>query len=66
MAAFLAVALGGGSQWTIHNWITAFNRLKKQTNLLKNVTPSSIGPWGVLLEAEAVSARPASAEGAHA
>ncbi len=66
MAAFLAVALGGGSQWTIHNWITAFNRLKKQTNLLKNVTPNSIGPWGVLLEAEAVSARPTSAEGAHA
>ncbi|MFO0722560.1 MAG: 2Fe-2S iron-sulfur cluster-binding protein [Myxococcota bacterium] len=58
-AAFLAVALGAGSQWSIHNWITAFNRLKKQTNLLKNVTPTSIGPWGVLLEAEATSQKPA-------
>lgn len=52
-AAFLATALGAGAQWSIHNWITAFNKLKKQTNLLKNVTPTTIGPWGVLLEAAA-------------
>jgi len=51
-AAFLATALGAGASWSIHNWITAFNKLKKQTNLLKNVTPTSIGPMGVLLEAE--------------
>jgi NADH-quinone oxidoreductase subunit G len=51
-AAFIATALGAGGAWSIHNWITAFNKLKKQTNLLKNVTPTTIGPWGVLLEAE--------------
>jgi NADH-quinone oxidoreductase subunit G len=51
-AAFIATAIGAGGQWQINSWIAAFNRLKKHTNLLKNVNPLSIGAWGVPLEAE--------------
>jgi len=52
-AAFTADALGAGKDWTIRNWVSAFNELKKHTNLLKDTKPLSLGPWGVLLEAEA-------------
>lgn len=51
-AVFTADALGASKEWTIQNWITAFKELKKHTNLLKDVSPLSLGPWGVLLEAE--------------
>jgi NADH-quinone oxidoreductase subunit G len=51
-AVFTADALGASKDWTIQNWITAFKELKKHTNLLKDVSPLSLGPWGVLLEAE--------------
>ena len=48
-------ALGAGATWSIHNWVTAFNKLKKQTNLLRALTPESLGKWGVKLEAEKTS-----------
>ncbi len=51
-AAFTADALGASKEWTIRNWVSAFKQLKKHTNLLKDVAPLSLGPWGVLLEAE--------------
>ncbi len=54
-AAFMAAALGTGATWSIHNWVTAFNKLKKQTNLLRALTPESLGKWGVKLEAEKTS-----------
>lgn len=42
----------GAKGWKIRNWITAFNELKKHTDLLKNVRPLDLGPWGVVLESE--------------
>jgi NADH-quinone oxidoreductase subunit G len=61
-AAFTATALGAGRDWTIHNWISAFGRLKKHTNLLANVDPNKLGPFGVGLESE-IAAAPAGATG---
>lgn len=61
-AAFTADALGAGKDWDIRNWVSAFNELKKHTNLLKDAKPLSLGPWGVLLEAES-EANEAVAEG---
>ncbi|MCC7383724.1 MAG: (2Fe-2S)-binding protein [Deltaproteobacteria bacterium] len=63
-AAFVATALGAGGSWEITNWLTAFNRLKRHTNLLQNVSPTAIGPWGVLLEASAPEGEEAAASAA--
>jgi NADH-quinone oxidoreductase subunit G len=51
-AAFCAATLGGAEFWKIHSWTAAFNALKKRTNLLANVSPLKLGPWGVALEAD--------------
>lgn len=51
-ATFTATAVGGQAQWRIKNWVTAFNELKKHTNLLADVRPLELGPWGVALESE--------------
>jgi NADH-quinone oxidoreductase subunit G len=51
-AAFTAAALGAGSEWDIHNWVSSFNRLKKRTNLLQDISPLEIDPLGVSLEEE--------------
>ena len=54
-AAMTAAALGAGADWKIHNWVTAFNHLKRRTNLLRNVQPLELGPWGVALDSEEVA-----------
>jgi NADH-quinone oxidoreductase subunit G len=51
-AAFVADAVGAGSTWTLRSWVSAFNALKKHTNLLKDVKATELGPFGVLLESE--------------
>ena len=51
-ATFAAEALGAGADWTMRNWITAFNELKRRTDLLKGISPLKLGPWGVLLASE--------------
>ncbi len=51
-ASFVADALGSGKAWNIKNWITAFQELKKHTDLLKDVKPLELGPWGVVLESD--------------
>jgi NADH-quinone oxidoreductase subunit G len=50
-AAFVAEAVGAKG-WKIRNWVAAFNELKKHTDLLKNVKPMELGPWGIVLESE--------------
>lgn len=51
-AAFVADAVGAGNQWALRTWTAAFNALKKRTNLLRDVKPLEIGPFGVLLESD--------------
>lgn len=51
-ATFTAAAVGAQKTWKIKNWITAFNELKKHTNLLEDVRPLELGPWGVMLESD--------------
>ncbi len=51
-AALTAAALGAGADWKIHNWTTAFHSLKVRTNLLRDVEPLRLGPWGVALGAD--------------
>ena len=51
-AAITAAALGSGGGWKIDNWITAFNHLKRRTELLRDVKPLELGPWGVALDAD--------------
>ena len=50
-ATFVAEAVGAKG-WKIRNWVGAFNELKKHTDLLKNVKPLELGPWGIVLESE--------------
>jgi NADH-quinone oxidoreductase subunit G len=50
-ATFVAEAVGAKG-WKIRSWTTAFNELKKHTDLLKNVKPLELGPWGIVLESE--------------
>ena len=54
-AAMTAAALGAGGSWHINNWVTAFNQLKKRTNLLENVSPLKLGPWGAALDSDEAS-----------
>lgn len=51
-ATFAAEALGAGADWSMRNWVTAFNELKRRTDLLKDVSPLKLGPWGVVLACE--------------
>ena len=51
-ATYVAEVLGAGKGWNIRNWTTAFNELKKHTDLLKDVKPLKLGPWGVVLESD--------------
>jgi NADH-quinone oxidoreductase subunit G len=51
-AAFVADAVGAGTTWTLRSWVSAFNALKKHTNLLRDVKATEIGPWGVLLDSD--------------
>ncbi len=65
-AAFVAESLGARA-WKIRSWVGAFNELKKHTDLLKNVKPLELGPWGIVLESEELKPRPAAeAEAARA
>lgn len=50
-AAFVAHALGAKG-WKLQNWVTAFNELKKRTDLLRDVSPLKLGAWGVTLESK--------------
>ena len=51
-ATLTARACGASDGWTITNWIRAFNALKAHTNLLRDVSATKIGPWGVTLDAD--------------
>lgn len=51
-ATYTADALGAGADWTIRNWITAFNELEKHANLLEDISVLKLGPWGELLESK--------------
>ncbi len=65
-ATLTARACGASDGWTITNWIRAFNALKAHTNLLRDVSATKIGPWGVILDAddlvESVEVEPVRAE----
>ena len=51
LAAFLAQALGAGTDWPLGSWTTAFQALKKRTGLLEGLEPLSIGALGASLDA---------------
>lgn len=58
-ATFTASAVGAEKSWKIKNWVTAFNALKKHTNLLEDVRPLELSPWGVMLESDDEAPAPA-------
>lgn len=59
-ATFVAEALGMGEQWKLRNWISVFNELKKRVQMLQDIKPLKLGPWGVTLESERASRPPES------
>jgi NADH-quinone oxidoreductase subunit G len=57
-AASLVASALGAKGWKIGNWITAFNELKKHTELLADVSPMKLGPFGVVLESKTLNEAP--------
>jgi len=50
-ATWIADALGAGEDWTLRNWLNAFNALKKRVPALEGVKPLKLLPWGHPLDA---------------
>jgi NADH-quinone oxidoreductase subunit G len=59
-AAWVAAVLGAKG-WKINNWMTAFNELKKHTELLADVSPLKLGAHGVVLESKQLEEAPKAA-----
>ena len=51
-ASLTAKACGASDDWTVKNWIRAFNALKEHTNLLHKVSALKLGPWGLMLDSD--------------